>query len=272
MMTDTQFNIPGLDLFSLYNYLIIFFIASIRISSFLISAPFFASSGIPLQARIVISISITVFLFPVIKVPDLQQIEAFNLFILIFSEIAIGVSVGLILNIIFSSAALAGEKIASTAGLSMSSTIDPQSGGQTLVLSTVLSLFLISCFLSLDGHLYLIKLMIESYIYLPIGHTLNFYQVSQVGIDTFGKMLYLAALISLPVVGGLLMIQTSIGIITRSAPSLNLFSFGFPITLISVFIFLNLGVVPIANAFSDLTGMAINLIDNVLHSPSKRVY
>jgi flagellar biosynthetic protein FliR len=127
-MNATELNIPGLDLFSLYQYLIIFFIASIRISSFLISAPFFSGSGIPLQVRIVISISITAFLFPVIKVPDLQQIEAFNLFMLIFSEIGIGVSVGLILNILFASAAVAGEKIASTAGLSMSSMIDPQSG------------------------------------------------------------------------------------------------------------------------------------------------
>ena len=74
-----------------------------------------------------------------------------------------------LLLVLTSAAAVAGEKIASTAGLSMSSMIDPQSGGQTLVLSTVLTLFLISCFLSLDGHLYLLKLLIESYVYLPIG-------------------------------------------------------------------------------------------------------
>ena len=76
--------------------------------------------------------------------------QGFNLFLLILSEIGIGLSVGLILNIIFLQP-VAGEKIASTAGLSMSSMIDPQSGGQTLVLSTVLTLFLISCFLSLDS-------------------------------------------------------------------------------------------------------------------------
>ena len=157
---------------------------------------------------------------------------------------------------------MAGEKIASTAGLSMSTMVDPQSGGQTVVLSSVLSLFLISVFLSLDGHLYLIKMVLESYVYLPIGLTLNFSEVSQMGINTFGKMLYLAALISLPVVGGLLLIQGAIGVITRSAPSLNLFSFGFPIALISLFIFLYAGVDPISNAFSDITGMSINLIDN----------
>ena len=115
-------------------------------------------------------------------------------------------------------------------------------------------------------------MILESYTYLPIGMTLNFSEISQVGVDTFGKMLYLAALIMLPVVGGLLLIQCSIGVITRSAPSLNLFSFGFPITLISVFIFLYGAVGPISNAFSDITGMAINIIDNVLHSPPQSIF
>jgi flagellar biosynthesis protein FliR len=55
-MSGTEFNIPGLNLFNLTQYLIIFFIASLRISSFLISAPFFSSGSIPLQARIVVSL------------------------------------------------------------------------------------------------------------------------------------------------------------------------------------------------------------------------
>ena len=269
-MSTTALSLPGIDLFNLYQYLVIFFIASLRISSFLISAPFFSLGGIPLQVRIVAGISLTAFLFPVIKVPDLQTIPGFNLFIIILSEIGIGLSVGLILTIIFSAAAVAGEKIASTAGLSMSSMIDPQSGGQTLVLSTVLILFLISCFLSLDGHLFIIKMLLESYVYLPIGLSINFLQASNIAIDTFGDMLYLAALISLPVVGGLLLIQASIGVITRSAPSLNLFSFGFPIALIAVFVFLYAGVGPISDAFSDLTGTGINLIEEVLRSYQKR--
>ena len=269
-MNVTDLSLPGIDLFNLYQYLVIFFIASLRISSFLISAPFFSLGGIPLQVRIVAGISLTAFLFPVIKVPDLQTMPGFNLFLIILSEIGIGLSVGLVLTIIFSAAAVAGEKIASTAGLSMSSMIDPQSGGQTLVLSTVLILFLISCFLSLDGHLFIIKMLMESYVYLPIGLSINFLQASNIAIETFGDMLYLAALISLPVVGGLLLIQASIGVITRSAPSLNLFSFGFPIALIAVFVFLYAGVGPISDAFSDLTGTAINLIEEVLQSFQKR--
>ena len=50
----------------------------------------------------------------------------------------------------------------------------------------------------------------------------------------------------------------------------NLFSFGFPIALIAVFVFLYAGVGPISDAFSDLTGTGINLIEEVLQSYQKR--
>ena len=105
-MNGIEFALPGVNLFNLYQYMVIFFVSSLRISSFLISAPFFSLGGIPLQVRIIASISLTAFLFPAVKVPDIQDMEAFNLFLLILSEIGIGLSVGMILNIIFSAAAV----------------------------------------------------------------------------------------------------------------------------------------------------------------------
>ncbi len=257
---------PGLDLTNLYQIVLTFFFSSLRISALLISMPFFSTSFIPLQVRIVLSMCITFFIFQNIKLPDLMQMGVLSIFIVVLAEIGLGLSIGFILNILFSVASVSGEKIASTAGLSMANMVDPQSGGQTLVISTVLSLFLVSIFLSLDGHLFLIKMIIESYNYLPIGESLNFREVSNAGIFAFGRMLYLGSLIMLPVVGGMLLINLAGGIITRSAPTLNLFSFIFPITLLAVFIFLYLALGTIANAFSDLVGISINLIDNVLHS------
>ena len=165
---------PGLDLTNLYQLVLTFFFSSLRISALLISMPFFSTSFIPLQVRIVLSMCITFFIFQTIKLPNLMEMSVLSIFIIILAEIGLGLSVGFILNILFSAASVSGEKIASTAGLSMANMVDPQSGGQTLVISTVLSLFLISIFLSLDGHLFLIKMIIESYNYLPIGESLKF--------------------------------------------------------------------------------------------------
>ncbi|MGB2262819.1 MAG: flagellar biosynthetic protein FliR, partial [Candidatus Puniceispirillaceae bacterium] len=49
-----------------------------------------------------------------------------------------------------------------------------------------------------------------------------------------------ATIIMLPIAMVLLMINVAIGIITKSAPQLNLFSFGFPISLLAVFLLLYL--------------------------------
>ena len=85
-MNGIEFALPGVNLFNLYQYMVIFFVSSLRISSFLISAPFFSLGGIPLQVRIIASISLTAFLFPVIKVPEIQNMQGFNLFLLILSS------------------------------------------------------------------------------------------------------------------------------------------------------------------------------------------
>ena len=248
---------PGLDLFNLYQLFLMFFFASLRVAAFLLSSPFFSTSFFSMQIRIVMSISIALFIFPEVKIPNITELNTMKVIILILSEIGIGASVGLVLSILFSVASVTGEKIASTAGLSMANMIDPQTGGQTLVISTVLALFLICIFLTLDGHLYVLKMIIESYEYLPIGIALNLSNASDAGIQAFGKMLYLASLVMMPVVGGMLLINFAGGIITRSAPTLNLFSFGFPITLLGTFIFLYFSASSIGFAMSDLVESAI---------------
>ena len=75
-MNGIEFALPGVNLFNLYQYMVIFFVSSLRISSFLISAPFFSLGGIPLQVRIIVSISLTAFLFPVIKVPEIPRTKS----------------------------------------------------------------------------------------------------------------------------------------------------------------------------------------------------
>ena len=90
-------------------------------------------------------------------------------------------------------------------------------------------------FLSLNGHLLVIAILLESYKILPIGANGFNIQIIKLGIDAGGLMFKFGALIMLPVVVGITLLNVVIGVVTRSAPSLNLFSFGFPITMISAF-------------------------------------
>ena len=66
----------------------------------------------------------------------------------------------------------------------------------------------------------------------------------------------------LPVVGALLMANIAIGVITRSSPQLNMFSFAFPVTLLLAFFILYLSTRTIGNAFADLTKNALESVEN----------
>lgn len=256
--------LPGLELNYIIEHLFLFFLTSIRLSAFLISSPFLGSRSIPLNVKIVFSMTISFFHY--IVTPDLIINDNLldNLAFIVLIEALIGVAFGLTLTIWFSAASMAGEKIAASTGLGFSALVDPETGGQTPVLSIVLDLFLITIFISLDGHLLAIDFLIKSYEVLEMGSRLPTLALVGAGIEAAGAMFYAAGLIMLPVVGGLMLTNVAVGVITKSAPQLNLFSFGFPISLILAFVILYLSTRSMGGAFAELTNNSLSSIENIL--------
>ena len=153
---------------------------------------------------------------------------------------------------------LAAEKIATSAGLGFAAQIDPSTGATTPVVSKMLSLFLIVIFLGLNGHLVVIRTMLDSYSYLPIGEMPAFGALIKGGIAAAGSMFLAATIIMLPIAITMLLINLAIGVITRSAPQLNLFSFGFPISMLAVFVVLYMSIGVISFAMQDLVRSTID--------------
>jgi len=256
--------LPGVNLQFVMELLAGLFLASLRIGAFLIASPFFGGSAVPLQVRIIMAVLLGVAVVTTVEVPDWQAFAGLNGIQVILTELAIGISSGLILTIWFSAALLAGEKIASSAGLGFAAQIDPDSGGQTPVVSKTFSLFLTVIFLSWNGHLLVLRAVADSYTYLPVGAMPAFPVLIQSGIAAAGSMFLAATIIMLPLTAFLMAINLVIGVITRSAPQLNLFSFGFPISMIGIFVLLYLWVDVLGGAMDDLSHAAAENIQLVL--------
>ena len=256
--------LPGVNLQFVMELLAGLFLASLRIGAFLIASPFFGGSSVPLQVRIIMAVLLGVAVVSTVEVPDWQAFAGLNGLQVILTELAIGISSGLILTIWFSAALLAGEKIASSAGLGFAAQIDPDSGGQTPVVSKTFSLFLTVIFLSWNGHLLVLRAVADSYTYLPVGAMPAFPVLIQSGIAAAGSMFLAATIIMLPLTAFLMAINLVIGVITRSAPQLNLFSFGFPISMIGIFVLLYLWVDVLGGAMDDLSHAAAENIQLVL--------
>ena len=225
---------------------------SLRIGAFLIAAPFFGSRMVPLNVRIILIFSLAIFLQGWVVTPDFINVTTSELILTIFIELALGLTAGLVFAIAFATVSVAGENIAATSGLSFAMQVDPATGTQSPIVSQFLTLFILMIFFATNAHLVVFSILLESYIYIPIGADIDFERLYEVGFLTSEKLFTNAALIMLPIVGVLFLINLAVGIITRSAPQLNLFSFGFPITILSVMFLLFLAVSPLSQMFLEV--------------------
>jgi len=256
--------LPGLELQELFTFLVLILIASLRVGAFLVSAPFFGGRMVPLQIRIVFSFCLGFWILGTLQFPQQSVLVGPKLILIVMQEIFIGLTVGLVLNICFAAVSLAGEKIAATSGLAFASQVDPTGGGQSPVISQIFILFLIVVFFSVNGHLIVLGLIYKSFTLYPLGQLVNYGDLIAAGLSASDILFRSAAIIVLPIVIVLLFVNIAIGFITKSAPQLNLFSFGFPMTLIGAFLILFYSVDAISFAFKDLIQLIIDLLMSFL--------
>lgn len=242
---------------------------SLRIGSFLIAAPFFGSRMVPLNVRIILIFSLAIFLQGWVFTPDFINLTTSKLILTIFIELALGLTAGLVFAIAFATVSVAGENIAATSGLSFAMQVDPATGTQAPIVSQFLTLFILMIFFATDSHLVVFSILLESYAYIPIGADIDFKRLYEVGFLTSEKLFKNAALIMLPIVGVLVLINLAVGIITRSAPQLNLFSFGFPITILSVMFLLFLAVAPLSQMFLEVIENHILILSDLFQEVTR---
>ena len=256
--------LSGISLQSLPIYLLLLMISSLRMGAFLVASPFFGSRMIPLTVRIVFAVALGIGLVSYLKFPPLELLVGASLVPIIFQVLFIGLACGLVLNILFSSVILAGEKIAATSGLAFAAQIDPTSGAQSPVISQIFQLFLLILFFSLNGHLIIFELFFKSYDVVPIGSFYSFKDVVEKAINSTNSIYQNAVIIVLPIVSILFFMNLGIGFITKSAPQLNLFSFGFPLTILGTFFALYFSVDALQYVFSGLIDEAIGYVKSIL--------
>lgn len=260
--------LPGLELNAVMSVMAKFMLASLRIGAFLVVSPIFGSTAIPVQVRVIAGAFLAVMVMGYSQVPDIEGFSELRIIGVIITELLIGIAAGLILTIWFSAAVLAGEKIATSAGLGYAAQIDPNSGGQTPVVSQMLSLFMIILFLGVNGHLVVLRTMLESYSYLPIGAMPAWGAFIKGGISAASAMFVAASIIMLPIAFVMLLINLAVGVITRSSPQLNLFSFAFPMSLLAIFILFYLSVDSMSHALKDLGISAMESLHLVMEAMS----
>lgn len=210
----------------------------IRVLALVGAAPLFSESSIPTTTKVGVAFMLTVALAPGLDPMPPVPLNSYGALWIVLQQILIGVSIGLVMRIVFAAVQTAGEFVGLQMSLSFASFFDPSIGANTAVLSRLFNLIAMLVFLTLDGHLLMLTALARSFEVLPVS--VNGLDPNGWGVLLeWGSTIFTAGLLlALPLICSQLTVNLALGILNRASPQLTVFAIGFPIHLIGGLILL----------------------------------
>lgn len=244
--------IPFDTLIEIWN---IFLLVLVRISGMFFLSPIFGRRNIPNYYKVGFCFMFALIVANTVPVPD---VSAYNTLLsyslLIAKELLIGLMLGSISYVLFSSIYIAGQLIDMRIGFGMVSVFDPVSNIQIPITADFYVIFATLFMLVTDSHHLLIKAVADSFKVLPVGTVAFEGETSKQLVDLFSAVFATGFKIAAPVTATILISDIALGIISKSMPQLNVFILGMPVKII-----LGLGVILLTiGAFKGIVNIIIN--------------
>lgn len=248
-LTDTQIS----------TWVASFILPLFRIGAVLMTMPIFGTTLVPTRVRLYFALAITVVVVP--GLPPMPQVHALDLsaLLLIAEQIIIGALMGLSLQLFFQAFVVAGQIISIQMGMGFASMVDPTNGVSAAVIGQFLTMLVTLLFLGMNGHLVMFEVLTESFTTMPVGSAMlinHFWELA----NKLGWVLGAAMLLVMPAITALLVVNIAFGVMTRAAPQLNIFSIGFPLTLVLGLVIFWVGLGDILNQYQPLATEALQLL------------
>jgi len=231
----------------------------LRIGACLMVAPVFGASFVPARVRLVLAGAIALAIAPLL--PPLPAVSPFSGpgLVITVQQVLIGVAIGFVLQIVFDALAMGGQLLANTMGLSFAFNVDPLRGTGAPVVGQFYTLIATLTFLALNGHLAIVQALVDGFTTLPVGMQglgpEGYWQ-----LVSWGSALFRGALmVALPGLTALLIVNLAFGVVSRAAPTLNLFAIGFPATLIGGLLIILAGLPAMQAGFTALMRETLGL-------------
>ena len=221
-------------------YALIFF----RVTAILWLLPIFSMRSISVIFKIGIGLLTAFLIVDVVSYPGGLDADPYGLLLAIFREVLIGLAIGFAIRLLFMVVQAAGEIMSYQTGFAFARVIDPFTSTQSSVLEQFLYLFGVMIFFSVDGHHIVMRGLYASFKELPLG-TATFTG----GLFTYlatatGRIFSLGLKLGAPLVVALLLIELSLGLLSRMIPTMNIFVEGLPVK-----VFVSLTVLSLALGF-----------------------
>ncbi len=237
---------------------------ALRISGVMSFAPFLGSVSIPARIKAVFTLVFTALLYPVCPVPvAVLTPEGWSKVVL--SEAVLGLAMGLCLQFIFEGVLLAGQVAGFQFGFSLVNVIDPQSNVDTPVLSIFHQLFALLVFLQLDVHHWILRGIVKSFDYVPVGSVVISPAVVHELFRAAGGMWLAGVQIAAPLLFATVLIDVTVGFLSKASPQLPAILLSIPLKSLVGYVVLGVAAGLWPSVFEKQFILALGWSERLLH-------
>ncbi len=253
----------GIDIQALWTPILALVLPFFRILAFLQFVPVLDNRVFSRRIKIGFAIALSIIITPLLP-NNVVLTELFSLraILLIGEQLLWGFLFATALQLVFIALQTAGNILSMNMGLGMAMMNDPVNGSSTTVISQIIYVFCALLFFIMDGHLLLVTILLKGFSYWPIGQAINQPTLLLI-IQGLGWIMASATLIALPTTFVMLIVQGGFGLLNRVSPTLNLFSLGFPISMLFGLLCISMLVTNIPEHYLHLTNEILSRLDAV---------
>jgi flagellar biosynthetic protein FliR len=210
----------------------LFLLILMRVGAMFFVAPVFGGTAVPIQARILLSLVMSLVLLPIVPLPTgTLPLDIMPLGLLAINELLVGLVMGASLTFVFAAIQYAGQIVDFQMGFSIVTLIDPTQNVQIPVMGLFHFLIATLIFLAMDAHYWVIRALVDSFHIAPVT-TATFSGLALGGIaKAFGDLFIIAMRIAAPAIAVLMLYNAALGIIAKTVPQINLLIVGFPVRI-----------------------------------------
>ena len=231
-----------------------FLLAMVRTIAWLVVAPPFNTRMVPSTAKIGLAVALAIPMAPRVAATA-PPAEPAPLVTAVLLQVGVGLALGFVVQLLFAAVQAAGELIDLFAGFTIAATYDPFTNANQAVFGRLYQLLATTLLFASNGHLLLLEGLLDSFEAAPSGLP-DLGATSSELVDGLG-LFFLAALeIAAPLLGVLFLTEVALGLLSKAAPQMNVFTLGFPIKILLTLLLAGLALPLLPNAVDGLVEAA----------------
>jgi flagellar biosynthetic protein FliR len=208
-----------------------FFAVLARIMPLFIVAPLFSSRSMPARVRGTAAIAIAIGLAPVVTRGAEMPTDLLAIVGLLGKELLIGFSYAFVISCLFAAVATAGTLLDFTVGFAFGAQVDPLTGNNSAVISHLYTMFATAIFVAVGGVEWVLQGLSRTYDIVGVTEMPALGTMVQGAAEAFAQIFVSAIEVCGPIILALILTDAALGMVSRVAPSLNIFAVGFAVKI-----------------------------------------